>query len=162
MNQGRIYAARHGGVYMIKLVGDVRLSLCITLDDYLDRLFDDPALRDVLIDLGAATGIDSTSLGLLAKLGLQFQRRFAVPAVVYSGNPGINRLLHSMAFDKIFTIREPHCADTASAPECDELPAVSGETEVVRRKVIEAHQILMDMSEENHERFEDLMVTLER
>ena len=43
MQKGRVLAANQDGVYVIRLVGDVRLTLCTTLDDYFHSMFDDPA-----------------------------------------------------------------------------------------------------------------------
>ena len=36
--QGRILAADHHGAYALKLMGDVRVNLCSSIDDYLDQL----------------------------------------------------------------------------------------------------------------------------
>ena len=41
---GRILVAEHDGVYMIKFEGDVRLTLCATVDQYLDRMFAEMAV----------------------------------------------------------------------------------------------------------------------
>ena len=68
---GRILVADHNGVYMLKFVGDVRVTLCATVDDYLHRMFDDREFKSVLVDLSETEGIDSTSLGILAKLSIQ-------------------------------------------------------------------------------------------
>lgn len=159
MEGGRILAAEHDGAYVLKLVGDVRVNLCSAIDDYFDRMFEDPDFASVLVDLCEADGIDSTTLGLLAKLALRFRRRFNQRPMVYSCKPGINRLLESMAFRKLFEIREERFD---GSEDIHEIPAVNGDAVAVRDKVIEAHRILMDMSEENRERFKDLMSVLEQ
>jgi len=64
-----------------------------------------------------------------------------------------------MAFARIFDIREEDCDNLELISE---VPAVSGDAESVREKVIEAHRILMDLSEENRERFQDLMTILQQ
>ena len=65
--EGRILAAHHHGAYALKFVGDVRVNLCNSIDDYLDHMFEDPEFQSVLVDLCEAEGVDSTTLGLLAK-----------------------------------------------------------------------------------------------
>ena len=40
MQEGRILAATHDGAYLIRLEGDVRLTLCTTIDDYFQKMFD--------------------------------------------------------------------------------------------------------------------------
>ena len=77
---GRILAAEHEGAYALKMVGDVRVSLCATIDDYLQHMFEDSSFDSVLVDLCEAEGIDSTTLGLLAKLAnLQLQHIAMIP-----------------------------------------------------------------------------------
>ncbi|MFT4615737.1 MAG: hypothetical protein ACI9NT_002895, partial [Bacteroidia bacterium] len=58
-----------------------------------------------------------------------------------------------------FELHEEVCF---SPEDIAELPAVAGSEEAVREKVIEAHKILMGISDENHERFKDLLSALER
>ncbi|MCZ6828931.1 MAG: STAS domain-containing protein [Gammaproteobacteria bacterium] len=156
---GRILAAQHDGAYVLKIVGDVRVTLCATIDDYLQHMFEDSGFDSVLVDLCEAEGMDSTTLGLLAKLAIRTREKYGFKPLVYSCNPGINRLLQSMAFDRIFDIREEDCDNPATITE---VPAVSGDADSVKEKIIEAHNILMDLSEENRERFQDLMVVLQQ
>lgn len=158
MSEGRILAAEHDGAYALKLVGDVRVNLCTSIDDYFDHIFADPKLESVMVDLCEAEGVDSTTLGLLAKLALRFRKQFDLNPVIYSSNPGINRLLRSMAFGKIFDIREQAC----NAECISEIPAASADAGAAKEKVIEAHKVLMDLSAENKERFHDLMAVLEQ
>jgi anti-anti-sigma factor len=159
MSEGKILAAEHDGAYALKLIGDVRVSLCTTIDDYFNQMFEDSNFVSVLVDLCEAEGVDSTTLGLLAKLALRVRDQHGFKPVIYSCNPGINRLLQSMAFARTFDIREELCGDPDSITE---LPSVNGDEDEVRKRVIEAHRILMDLSEENRKRFKDLMAVLEK
>jgi anti-anti-sigma factor len=156
---GKILAAEHEGAYAMKLVGDVRVSLCATFDDYLQHMLENSNFVSVLVDLCEAQGLDSTTLGLLAKLALRTREQHGFKPVLYSCKPDINRLLQSMAFERIFDIRQEACENQSVIAE---VPAVSGNQEAVKEKVIEAHRILMDLSEENRERFRDLMVVLQQ
>ena len=38
MQDGRILAASHHGAYVIRFVGDVRLTLCTSIDDYFQHM----------------------------------------------------------------------------------------------------------------------------
>ncbi|MCX2982075.1 anti-anti-sigma factor [Halieaceae bacterium IMCC14734] len=155
---GRILAAEHEGAYALKMVGDVRVSLCSTIDDYLERMFSAPDFDSVVVDLCSAEGIDSTTLGLLARLALRAREQYSFKPVIYSCDAGINRLLQSMAFGKLFDIRHETCDEPDHIAE---VPTVAGDEAAVKAKVIEAHRALMDLSEENRQRFEDLMVVLQ-
>lgn len=158
MSAGKILAAQHDGIYILKFVGDVRVNLCTAIDNYFEHMFEDPGFESVLVNLCDAEGLDSTTLGLLAKLALRFKHQFGLKPAIFCDNAGINRLLQSMVFGKIFDIREQSCADLENIAE---IPAISGDAEVAREKVIEAHRVLMGMSEENRERFRDLVAALE-
>ena len=159
MKEGKILAASQHGAYVIRLTGDVRLTLCTTIDDYFQKMFDDPGFVSVWVDLCDAEGIDSTTLGMLAKLALQVQERFSFVPVIYSCNVGINRLLRSMGFQRLFELRQESCSDVQSN---NELPVVLGTEQAVKEKVIEAHRVLMGLSAENRARFENLMAVLEQ
>jgi anti-anti-sigma factor len=158
MQEGRILAASHDGAYVIRLVGDVRLTLCTTIDEYFQGMYEDPEFASVWVDLCDAEGIDSTTLGLLAKLALNVNERFGFAPAIYSCEPGINRLLRSMGFHKLFDLHEESCSNPE---EIVEIPTVHGSEEAVKAKVVEAHRVLMGLSEENRERFKDLMAALE-
>ncbi len=156
--EGKILAASHGGSYVIRLVGDVRLTLCTTIDEYFQVMYEDPEFTSVWVDLCEAQGIDSTTLGLLAKLALTVEEKFGFRPTIYASDPGIVRLLKSMAFQRLFDLREEACGVPG---EVTEIPAVAGSEEAVKEKVIEAHRALMGISEENRERFTELMTALE-
>lgn len=158
MHPGKILVAEQAGAYVLKLVGDVRLTLCTTIDEFLERMFSAPGFMSVVIDLTEAEGIDSTSLGLLAKLAVQARQRHHFVPVIISTNPDITRLLSSMGFAKVFDIRE-------KAPTTDqmlgELPVSACSEAEVRDKVIEAHRVLMGLNEKNRAEFSELVSTLE-
>jgi anti-anti-sigma factor len=158
MQEGKILAASHHGAYVIRLEGDVRLTLCTTIDEYFEKMFEDPEFVSVWVDLCDAQGIDSTTLGLLAKLALTVKEKFGFQPAIYCCDAGINRLIKSMGFQRLFSLHEEACC----APEdVNSVPLVDGSEELVREKVIEAHRVLMSISPENRARFKDLMSALE-
>ena len=159
MQDGKILAASHNGAYVIRFEGDVRLTLCTTIDDYFQRMYDDPAFASVWVDVCSAEGLDSTTLGLLAKLALTVKERFGFEPAIYSCDPGINRLIKSMGFQRLFDLREEVCG---APEEATAIPVVEGSEAVVKDKVIEAHRVLMELSPENRARFKDLLTVLER
>ena len=159
MQDGKFLAATHDGAYVIRLVGDVRLTLCTTIDDYFQKMYEDPAFASVWVDLCEAEGIDSTTLGLLAKLALSVKEKFGFQPVIYSCDSGINRLLKSMGFQRLFDLHEEVCGDQGGGSE---IPVVAGSEQVIKEKVVDAHRVLMNLSDENRARFQDLMAVLER
>ena len=159
MQDGKFLAASQDGAYVIRLVGDVRLTLCATIDEYFQTMYDDPEFASVWVDLCEAEGIDSTTLGLLAKLALRVKDQFGLVPTIYSCDSGINRLLRSMGFQRLYDLREEACGYEASGSE---IPLVEGTEAAVKAKIVEAHRVLMDLNDENRAKFQDLMTVLER
>lgn len=158
MSAGKILTATHNGCYLISLAGDVRVTLCKTIDDFYDAMFHDAGLTDVTIDLSDAEGIDSTTLGLLAKLAIRAKAQLNLKPTVYSPNPGITRLLGSMGFERIFSIQtELSIQDSL----LEELPIAQDSEDACRNRVIEAHRVLMGMNEKNRAEFQPLLTALE-
>ncbi len=156
---GRILVADHRGVYILKFVGDVRVTLCATVDDYLRQMFDDREFKSVLVDLSETEGIDSTSLGILAKLSIQADRRFSFVPTLVSTRPDITRILLTMGFDDVFNIIQK---PLKHAYQLAELPKLAvGNQRFLRERVLEAHRVLMSMNDQNRETFKDLVVALE-
>ena len=166
---GRILVAEEDGVFLMKFEGDVRITLCAAIDRFLDTMFETPSFKAVIVDLCDAQGVDSTTLGILAKLSMQVQTRFGVlPDLVCDAAP-ILRLLHSMGFDDVFSIRTDRTPiERALLPVADLRLLESGsrcaelESETqMHKRVLAAHKLLMQLNPVNQERFRDLVATLE-
>ncbi|MFU8817213.1 MAG: STAS domain-containing protein [Pseudomonadales bacterium] len=148
----------HDGVYVLLFEGDVRLTLCTAVDSFLDRMFQDAGFQSVVVDLAATQTIDSTSLGLLAKLSIQADKRFGFRPTLVSTRPDITRVLVTMGLDDVFNlVEQPLVHDE----QLGELACASASEDEVRERVLEAHRILMSMNETNRSAFSDLVTTLE-
>lgn len=158
MQSGKILVANQSGAYLLKLVGDVRLSFCTVLDDYLERMFTAPDFASVIIDLTGAENIDSTTLGQLAKVAIAAKQRHGLQPVILSTNPDITRVLDAMGFGRVFDIRHELPNTTEQLAE---LPLVSGTEAGVCEQVLEAHRVLMGMNEQNRAQFQELVCALE-
>lgn len=158
MRPGQILVADHEGVYVIKMVGDVRLTLCISFDQFIETMFSETDFSTVLFDLSEAEAIDSTTLGLMAKISLQGDERHGITPVILSTNTSINRVLQTMGFHDIFTIVSE--LETPIKP-ARELPTDLHDEGQVKEKVLEAHKILMGLNQENSATFRNLVKMLE-
>ena len=103
---GRILVGSHDGVYVMLFEGDVRLTLCTAVEVYLEKMFNDQEFKSVLVDLSRTESIDSTSLGVLAKLSIQADKIFGYTPTLVSTNGDVTRILMSMGFDDVFHIVE--------------------------------------------------------
>lgn len=162
IEEGRIKAAFDSGVFVLKLCGDVRLTLCTTLDAQAQRLAETPGLRAVLIDLREATNVDSTALGFLAKVAMAVKGRLEHPPTIIVDNPDVRQMLDVMGFARFFTLLEAPLQKVATLNDAlEELPAEPADEESLRDRILEAHRILMHMNEHNREQFQPLVDMLE-
>ncbi|MBU2712458.1 STAS domain-containing protein [Zooshikella harenae] len=158
MTAGKIQFAENEGTYVLKFVGDVRLTLCSTLDTFLDKMFAQPDFKSVIVDLTETEGIDSTSLGLLAKLSIQAKKRLGLVPTVVSTNEDITRILLSMGFDQVFILVREQAHPSQSLQE---VPVEECSEESAKQKVLDAHKVLMSLNEKNRQAFKDLVKSLE-
>jgi anti-anti-sigma factor len=158
MTTGKIQFAESEGTFVLKFIGDVRLTLCAALDAYIEKIFSVLTFDAIIIDLTETDGIDSTSLGLLAKLSILSRQKVGFLPTLVSTQDDMNRLLQSMGFDQVFTIVSEV---TPSASELEDLPGQELSEELVKDKVLEAHRILMNLNDHNREAFRDLVNALE-
>lgn len=154
----RIYYAEQEGNYYLRFVGDVRVTFCTTLNTYLEKLFALDVVESVVVDLCSAKAVDSTTLGLLAKLALFLQKEKNLTPLLIIENPSMIRLLESMGIDEVFSL-QPKLPTKAT--QAKELPFTSATSEEARVKVIEAHKVLMGMNNKNMSAFSDLVKSLE-
>jgi len=160
MDEGKILVAENGGLYVMKFTGDVRVTLCSTIDHFLDKMFGADDYQRVLIDLTETLGIDSTSLGLLAKLAIESKKiNGSIPSIV-STNESITRLLTSMGFEDVFDIVTTAVPENEN--ELGELQVEQCAEQEARCSVIEAHKILMELNDSNRAAFKELVDLLEK
>ena len=159
MSTGKIQFAEQSGTFILKFVGEVRLTLCSALDATIEKIFTSLNFSAIVIDLTETRSIDSTTLGLLAKLSILSRQKIGLLPTVVTTHDDITRLLQSMGFDQVFNIVE----SPLPCSEClADLPSQDQSEDVVKAKVLEAHQILMSLNESNREAYHDLVSALER
>lgn len=156
--RGQILVGECDGVHVLLFKGDVRLTLCKAMDDYLLGILQDPCIRSIVVDLSETENIDSTSLGLLAKLSIESVRRFGYQPTLISTQPDITRILETMGLDDVFNlVQEPLVRED----QLGDLPPCAATEDQVHARVLEAHRVLMSLNDQNREAFQDLVAALE-
>lgn len=155
--EGRVLVAEHNGTYVLKLVGDVRLTLSSTIDQFVERMFACVSCQSVIVDLSETEGLDSTTLGMLAKMALFVRKQLHIRPLAVTDNDSIIRLLHSMGFEQIFDIQRTCAVSTVA--DC-ELQAETLDEKAARDRVLQAHQVLMTLNQKNRETFKELVDSL--
>ncbi len=158
MKSDTIYVAEHEGVNVIRMVGDVRLTLCLSFDAFIDHILSQKNFKSVVFDLTQARAIDSTTLGLMAKIAILGQRKQHPKPLVISSDTGITRLLVSMGFEDIF-----HIVDHADMHVQADIPLAANieEEQAIKNTILNAHKTLSEMNDLNEQTFKELINTLE-
>jgi anti-anti-sigma factor len=158
LSAGKILVSDVEGNYLIKFIGDVRVTLCGSLNRYMETIFGSRDVKNVVVDMLEAEGLDSTTLGLLAKLGLHCRKQYGVDVQVFCQNPSILRTLDCMGFDELFDIIQQ--VPTISA-KLHNITSVNPEVDEIRRQFLEAHKLLVQLNPKNSSEFTDLIRALE-
>jgi anti-anti-sigma factor len=157
MESGAAFYVRQGNTYILKLIGDVRYTMGCALGDFLDRLFTQTDYNDIVVDLTETHSIDSTSLGLLAKIANFNRQHFAHKTTLLSTNADVNQILDNMGFYEIFNIRDTGEAITAALQQ---LAINAPCKDDLTRIMYEAHQTLSDLNPRNEEAFKGVLDNL--
>lgn len=158
IRMGKILLAQQDGVKVLKFVGDVRVTLCPTISAFINEIGKQDGVRSIVLDLTETQGIDSTALGMMAKISLRSQEVLGALPTIVSSNDNITRILMSMGFDNVFVIVSG--ANNEIGP-MGELPTQPQSEEVMRDQVLEAHRVLMSLNQNNQDTFCDLVEALE-
>ena len=154
----RILFVRQGGVVIIRLLGDVRYTISATFKAFLETLFHDTQVTNIIVDLSGTSNIDSTNLGLLAKVATHSHKHLHHKSLLVSDNSDINQVLHSVGFDRVFVLTNHY---DMPAAELEELAPGQANREQLAGILLDAHRTLMGMNEKNHAMFADVVKSLE-
>lgn len=159
MDSDKVLYACHGDVHVLRFIGDIRYTLSPSIEHFLEGIFSEREPAGFVIDLTETDSIDSTNLGLLARIAIRMQALGARRVTVVSNRPDINAVLTSMALDEVFDIVEDTGLPIDAAHE---LPRQDTDRETLSRTLIDAHRALMSLSAHNREMFQDVVASLEK
>ena len=163
ISSGEILMGGHQGVQVIKMVGDVRLTLCVPFDELIEKLLAQSNFYNVLFDLSETEWLDSTTLGLMAKLAIAVKAKNKVRPLIMGNSPAIQRLLVSMGLDNFCRLIDEPPKEFCKITDFSHLDTtVNDDENIVKAKVLEAHCVLMGLNESNQEVFKDLVLMLKR
>ncbi|MDQ7050309.1 MAG: hypothetical protein Q9M92_12555 [Enterobacterales bacterium] len=151
---GNILTARVDSLEYIRFLGVIRYSQCGGLECYIDKLFSKKEEFDIAIDLEQAEMLDSTALGLLARLSIEFKNSTNKKPTIFIRHGELAHVLKRVCFDQVFNI----ISKPKDENDLDfvELADVSKSEEEVLEFVIDAHKSLAEISDANHHYFTDI------
>jgi anti-anti-sigma factor len=143
----QVLHASHDGVHILKLRGDIRHLLADAIEAAAERIGQP---RRLVLDLSAATFLDSTAIGLLVALARDHAGSEDTRPTLICNHPEVLDLLRNLCLDTLFAI-----VPTAAEPDDDAIAVVgTGSDELHQAQLIlKAHQALMDASDGNREAF---------
>ena len=160
MSRGKILVSQGASSYVIKLEGDVRVVLCASLNDYMSTIFKSNTISRIIVDMVETEGVDSTTLGLLAKLAIYSNEKFNIRPIVFCPDESLYETLIVMGLDDVFEIIKSKQSDLDNY---EELPSASTSSAIdIKKHVLTAHQLLSSINEKNKNEFLDLISALEK
>ena len=158
MEDGKIYYTVIDNICVIKMVGRIAYKISPNFDRFIEKIKNNSTVNNFVVDLREAAHIDSTNLGLLAKLNRYSRTKSARPPTVISTKDNINHLLLNIGFAAFFDIIDS-MDDIQST--FNKLPHLKNAGEKITKVMLEAHRELAEMNETNHELFKDVIKYLE-
>ncbi len=159
MEDNKILYSEHDGVHFLRFHGEILHTLAPTLDSFLKHLSGVPDSRSYLLDLTETSSIDSTMLGLLARIAKLAKEQHAPPPTLVCPNEDIIDLLVGIGFDEVFSLVACGGAPLGDGQEIAR--AVADDLELTKT-MLEAHQELICLKEDNRLLFENVMELLQR
>ncbi len=155
-DDGRVCYARRGETWVLRFEGAIRYTGAHAVESFLDALFNREKPQAILVDLNAVTSIDSTGIGLLARIANGLNLAGKDKPVFFSTNAEITELLTSMCLDAVATIT----TGTPDAAANETIPATLPDARELARTIRDAHRLLCELSEENRTNFRDVVAAL--
>jgi anti-anti-sigma factor len=156
---GQIHYAVAGNRAFLKLAGVIRYPLSRRLSLAVGRMFAGAQVKGVVVDLQEAEFIDSTCMGLLARVATRCLDRACERPIIVSIQPEVNRLLRSMGFDQVFVLIDDPSAPTTGLASAANLAGIAPRPDP--QLVLDAHRALCEINEQNRHLFQDVIEQLE-
>ncbi|MCP4716104.1 MAG: STAS domain-containing protein [Deltaproteobacteria bacterium] len=155
----QVFFAQHDNVFVFKLVGNIRFTICPGVEQFLQKLFAEQAMCPIIVDMTETTGIDSTALGLLAQMAMHSRKELDLKPTLLVVPGDVLTVIKSMSFDTVFSIVQE--ADAATGAFTEIHPVDVGEKDMIGH-ILAAHRTLMGLSDENRGKFENVLKVLEK
>lgn len=158
----RVRFGRVDRTSVIALRGQIRFVAAQALRALLERLDGWPDCDRVIVDLHDVQLVDSTGLGLLARIGRSALERTGVRAAIVCPEGDVATCLRSAAFDELFVFVDELPFD--GSLRLEDVPLQQPERPTagaLGRVMLDAHRDLADVSDQNRRAYADVIAALE-
>ena len=159
MTEGNYYYNITNKRCFIKLVGHVHYSNSAGFEQFVADIINKGIIDNILIDLSETTGIDSTNLGLVAKLANYTISSHKKKITLITANPDVTTILDSMGFFEVSVIVEELPNGNY---ELDEIDNISQDQQDMTKMMLDAHKELIKVSEQNKDIFKNIVDMLQK
>jgi anti-anti-sigma factor len=160
MADGRVTYSELNGCHVLHYWGRVDYTLAPAIDRFVDNLLHDHEARPFVFDMTEATLLDSTNLGLVARIADRVQTAGQGRSTIVSDREDIDEVLESMGFRAIFDLVRTHPAVHGGAAEATVTGDECSQGELLRT-MLEAHKTLASLNEKDRAQFKDVVSMLE-
>jgi anti-anti-sigma factor len=168
MADGRVTYAAEGGWHVLRYFGRVDYTMAPAIERFVENLAHaSPPARPFVFDVTDASILDSTNLGLIARLVERVRVEGAGRCTVVAKNGDIDDVMRSMGFEEIVDLAE-HAPPQVGTPGSDGGPvqqelvtdesASQGE---MLRTMLEAHRALIGLDDQDCAQWRDVVTMLE-
>ncbi|MGE4071636.1 MAG: STAS domain-containing protein [Lysobacterales bacterium] len=151
-----IAEAQSAGIHFLKLGGELRHDNAAPLERLIENWFsaDPVTVKAAVIDLNELRFMDSTVIGLLAVIVRELAERGLPMATVFSTQPEINQLLHSLRLDEAVTLVE---AGSEAGSQLSPAAVRDQPGQVSAASILRAHEQLIELNEANRAAFQPVV-----
>lgn len=160
MNEGHVTHAQERGIHVLRYFGRVNFMLAPGIQRFVEQLIERGGVSGLVFDLTQANSLDSTNLGLMARVNERLLDVGAANSVIISSEGDIDVVLRSMGFDQTFDVLTTGAGGT-SAP-AEPIQTESPSAAELRQTMLAAHQALVRLSDAGRLEFEPVVACLER
>ena len=159
MSDGRVFHAAAGGNHVLRYVGRADYVMAPAIERVGEGLFEANDPRTLVFDLRQATMLDSTNLGLVARLASRVDQAGGRAAIV-STNDDITDVLRSMGLATMFQITSDDPVLHEVGPGDEIVLEPTGQRELMRT-MLEAHRVLATIDQNDSSGFRAVVEGLE-
>ncbi len=158
MNDAEYLIAERSGRIFIKIVGNARYTNSAEFGNFvLNDLLKKSHSEEVLLDLSETKFMDSTVMGLIARLAGYSISKFQAKLKVKSQNKVINDLLYNTGFNDYILIIDDIDEQNYKGLNCSD-----NHDNSLEKLILEAHKALSEMNEINRKEFKTVIEMLSK
>jgi anti-anti-sigma factor len=154
----KILVAQTDELVIIKMIGNIKYTEFKGFEFFISELLEDENLKDGLIDLTENESIDSTNLGIIARLAVTILQKTEKKITVLCPNINIRKILESIGFEDIMNITDSTNRDNF---KFDELKDINPDRKKELEIVLDAHKTLSELNQVNEKKFKKVVEYLQ-